>query len=850
MRQKIYFYALFFLLSIISGKTFAQYTVQVEGYVKDSETNEPLPYVNATIRGTSFGSITLANGYYSINSKSDSSVLVFSYIGYETVSVPLKKGRNTINISLKPDSYLLDEVVVTRRERYSRRENPAVEFVRKIIELRDRNKPEEYDYFSYNTYEQRTFAYDDFDVEKARQNWIYKKVDFIFDYVDSTSVRGRTILPLYNEEIIEDYYYRKAPKAERKVVKGYKRAGVIDIISEDGIKQFIDEAFQDVDIFQDNVQLCLNRFVSPLSSIGPVYYKYYLLDTLDIDGEKCLNLGFAPFNSESFGFVGHLYVTLDSTYFVKKVEINVPRDINLNFISEMSIHQDYIRTEDGTRILTKNDIAMIFSITKKSKGSYARRVALYRDHSFEPPTDMTVFVEKSPVMESEGARRQTDDFWNMAREGSGDIQKTSVEKMMAQLREVPVFYWSEKVIDALVNGYIQTSDTDSKFEIGPANTFISGNSLEGLRLRAGGGTTVNLSRQLFFDGYAAYGTKDKKLKGNALLEYSFNKKRTFRKEYPFHYLRAEYIYDINQIGQHYLYTNADNMFMMIKRRENNLLTYMQKGELSYYQEYFKGLGYSVKLRHLKEWATPDVPFLKIKADGSFAPEGHYTSAQLELFLRWAPNEKFYQSRNYRYPITLDAPIITLTHTMAKKGVFGTDHNYNKTELGVRKRFWLSPVGYVDFYGQAGQVWDRVPYPMLMIPNANLSYSIEAETFPLMDPMEFINDRFVSWEMTYYMNGFIFNRLPLIKKLQLREVITFRGWYGDLSDKNNPNIDGEGLYRFPGNTYMMGDKPYMEFGLGVENVFKLLRFDYVWRLSYRDHEKVPNSGIRVKMVFSF
>ena len=850
MRQKFYFYALFFLLSIISGKTFAQYTIQVEGYVKDSETNEPLPYVNATIRGTSFGSITLTNGYYSITSKSDSSVLVFSYIGYETVSVPLKKGRNTINISLKPDSYLLDEVVVTRRERYSRRENPAVEFVRKMIELRDQNKPEEYDYFSYNTYEQRTFAYDDFDVEKARQNWIYKKVDFIFDYVDSTSVRGRTILPLYNEEIIEDYFYRKAPKAERKVVKGYKRAGVIDIISEDGIKQFIDEAFQDVDIFQDNVQLCLNRFVSPLSSIGPVYYKYYLLDTLDIDGEKCLNLGFAPFNSESFGFVGHLYVTLDSTYFVKKVEINVPRDINLNFISEMSIHQDYIRTEDGTRILTKNDIAMIFSITKKSKGSYARRVALYRDHSFEQPADMTVFVEKSPVMESEGARRQTDDFWNMAREGSGDIQKTSVEKMMAQLREVPVFYWSEKVIDALVNGYIQTSDTDSKFEIGPANTFISGNSLEGLRLRAGGGTTVNLSRQLFFDGYAAYGTKDNKLKGNALFEYSFNKKRTFRKEYPFHYLRAEYIYDINQIGQHYLYTNADNMFMMIKRRENNLLTYMQKGELSYYQEYFKGLGYSVKLRHLKEWATPDVPFSKIKADGSFAPEGHYTSAQLELFLRWAPNEKFYQSRNYRYPITLDAPIITLTHTMAKKGILGTDHNYNKTELGVRKRFWLSPVGYVDFYGQAGQVWDRVPYPMLMIPNANLSYSIEAETFPLMDPMEFINDRFVSWEMTYYMNGFIFNRLPLIKKLQLREVITFRGWYGDLSDKNNPNIDGEGLYRFPGNTYMMGDKPYMEFGLGVENVFKLLRFDYVWRLSYRDHEKVPNSGIRVKMVFSF
>ena len=853
MRQKIFFLSVLFLfMGLVSVESYAQYKIQVDGYVKDSETNEALSVVTVALRGTTVGTATGGNGYYSINSNSDSSILVVSFVGYETQTIQLKKGKNRVNIDLKPASYELGEVVIRRgRERYSRRENPAVEFVKKVIERRDLNNPKDKDYLSYKTYEQRTFAYDDFDVEKAKQNWIYKKVDFIFDYVDSTSVRGRTILPLYNEEIIEDNYYRKSPKTERKTVQGYKRAGLIEIISEDGIKQFIDEAFQDVDIFQDNVRLCLNRFVSPLSSIGTTYYKYYLLDTVKIDGVECLDLGFAPFNSESFGFVGHLFVTLDSTYFVKKVELNVPRDINLNFISEMSINQEYIRAEDdSTRILTKNDIAMIFSLTKKSKGSYARRVALYSNHSFDVPADMTVFDEKSPVMESEGARRQTEEFWEQARAGSTEVQKTSVEKMMAQLREVPVFYWSEKVINALVNGYVQTSETNSKFEFGPVNTFISGNALEGLRLRTGGGTTVNLSRQLFFDGYMAYGFKDEKFKGDAILEYSFNKKRTFRKEYPFHYLRAEYRYDINQIGQHYLYTNADNMFMMIKRRENNLLTYMRNVELSYYQENYKGVGYSVMLRHLTEWATPDVPFPLIKADGSTVADDHYTSAQLELFFRWAPKEKFFQSRNYRYPITLDAPIITLKHTMAHKGILDTDHNYNRTELGLRKRFWFSPLGYVDIYGQAGQVCDRVPYPMLLIPNANLSYSIEAETFPLMDPMEFINDRFLSWEMTYYMNGWLFNRLPLIKKLQLREVVTFRGWYGDLSDKNNPEKNGEGLYRFPENTYMMGDKPYMEFGVGVENVFKLLRFDYVWRLTYKDHAGVPNSGLRFKMVFSF
>lgn len=853
MKQQVLWGWLSFLMLFVSEKAYSQqYTLQIEGSVEDAQTGEALPDVTVALRGTTIGTATSESGYFSIKATSDSLTLSVSYIGYETYYTTLKKGVNKLNIKLVQASYELDEVVVKPgKEKYSKKNNPAVEFVKKVAARRKLKDPYDRDYFSYNTYEQRTFARNDFDVEKARENWLYKKVDFIFDYVDSTSVKGRTILPLYNEEIIEDNFYRKSPHAERTLVKGTKRAGLVEIISEEGLKQFVDEAFQDVDIFQDNVPLFLNRFVSPLSSIGTNYYKYYLLDTLMIDGELCADLAFVPFNTESFGFIGHLYVTLDSTYFVKKVDLNVPRDINLNFVGDMNVTQEYMRTaEDSTRILLKNDIIVTFRLTAKDKGIYARRVALYRDHSFEKPDDMSVFEEKNPVMESEGARRQTDEFWNEARIGAEEVQKTSVEEMMAKLRDVPVFYWSEKIINVLINGYAQTSSTNSKFEFGPANTFLSGNALEGLRLRIGGTTTVNFSNRFFMDGYIAHGFADDKFKVNTIFEYSFNKKRTFRKEYPFHYLRAEYKYDINQIGQHYLYTNPDNIFMMLKRRENNLITYMRKAELSYYQENYTGFGYSIALRHLTEWATPDVPFSLIQADGSTIAASHYNSSQMEFFIRWAPNETFYQSRNYRYPITLDAPIITLSHITAKKDILGSGHDYNRTEIGLRKRFWLSPFGHVDLYAQAGKVWNRVPYPLLLIPNANLSYSIEPESFPLMNPMEFIHDQYASWEITYFLNGWLFNRLPLIKKIQLREVVSFRGWYGSLSDKNNPMIDGEGLYRFPENTYMMGDKPYMEIGLGVENIFKLIRLDYIWRLSYRDHEAAPNYGLRMKVKFSF
>ena len=857
MWQRIFLCVLFSLITVLCNTVYGQYTLQAEGFIRDSVTLVTLPNVTVTLRGASIGTASTENGYYILRTTSDSMMMTVSCIGYETQNIPLKKGLNQIDVYLKPAVFTLDEVTVRpRRERYTRRDNPAVSFIERMIARRGSHNPHECDFYSYNMYEQRTVAllenpYDKVEHKNKQQFRSTGKTGFIQDYIDSTSLEGHKILPFYNEEVTSDYYYMKTPRTERRIITGYRRAGLFEFIPEEGLKHMIDEAFQDIDIFQDNISLFLNRFVSPLSAIGPLYYKYYLLDTIPVDNEICVDVGFVPFNTESFGFVGHLFVTLDSTYFVKKISMITPRDVNLNLIGEMTFTQEFARAGNGVGKLLRNDISMIFQFYPNMPSAYGRRIAVYHDHSFEKPPDMTVFEEKNPLIELESARRLSEEEWNGERMKAGDIQNTNVDKMMNQFREIPFYYWSEKVVDALSNGYVQTSTTNSKFELGPINTFVSGNALEGLRMRVGGGTTTKLSQQLFLDGYMAYGFKDNKLKGNAILEYSFNKKKNFHNEYPLHYLRAEYKYDINQLGQQNIYMNADNMFLTLKRRENNLLTYLQQAEFSYYRENFKGLGYSIKFRHLTEWATPDVPFRLIQADGmDMAVDHHLTSAQLVFFFRWAPNEKMFQTRSYRYAITIDAPIITLTHTTARKGVLGTDHTYNRTELGIRKRFWLSPFGYIDMYGHAGQVWNKAPYPLLLIPNANLSYLLESETFSLMNPMEFINDRYVSWETVYHLNGWVFNHTPLIKKLQLREVVSFRGWYGDLSNRNNPFLNRVGLYRFPENTYLMEDKPYMEMGVGVENIFKLLRLDYVWRLSYRDHFDTPKNGIRLKIVFGF
>ena len=853
MELKRCLFLLIFGLSLCSPtRLFAQQLIEIDGIVKDSLADEALPYVSVFLDGTNIGTITNEDGFFTLKAYSDSRKLAIKYLGYEDYFLPVKAGEaNHVTILLKPIAYELGDVIVrVQKEKYSRKDNPAVEFINNVIDRRKLNDPRNHDYYSFQTYEQKSFAQNDFDAKTMKDNWLLKRMDFLLEYVDTSAVTGKPILPLFNEEIIENTYYRRLPKTEKSVIEGFKRAGLIEIISEDGMTQILEEVFKEVDIFQDNIPLFLNRFVSPIASFGPSFYKYYIADTLLIAGEQCIQISFVPFNSESFGFTGHLFVTLDSTFFVKKAKLNVPKAINLNYVSYMSIEQDYVRTEDNTRLITKNDIVVELKILEKQSGLYARRLRLYRDHSFEEPDDLDVFKQDAPVVELDDARKQPEIYWHERRIKEKEIKDTSVDKMMMRLRKLPVFYWSEKVVGALINGYVQTSDVNSLFEFGPANTLVSGNMLEGTRFRLGGTTTVNFSNRFFADGYVAYGTGDRKFKYDAILEYSFNNKKAFRKEYPFHYLRAEYKYDINQIGQHYLYTNPDNIFMMPKRRKNDLITYMQTAELGYYHEYYNGWAYGVSARHLTEWATRYVPFNEIKADNAVAPVDHYRSAQIEFKLRWAPNEKFYQSRNYRYPITLDAPILTFSHVMARRGILGSDHNYNRTDIGLRKRFWISPFGYIDIYAQGGSVWDRVPYPLLIIPNANLSYSIEQESYMLMDPMEFINDKYASWEVTYYLNGSVLNRMPLVKYLQLREVISFRGWYGELSDKNNPKKNGVGLYQFPSNTYLMTEGPYMEFSFGLDNIFKVLRLDYVWRLSYKNHPNTPNDGVRMKMQFSF
>lgn len=857
MRKYITGIFILLLIILLPSKAGAQ-TTTITGVVTDSITEAPLSFISVFLGGTTTGVMTDENGRYTIRtSRTDFSEVGATSLGYREKRIPVKPGgTHVVNFALRPSDYILKDVdVKPRKEKYSRKNNPAVEFVKKLIALRDENDPENHDYFSYEQYDKMTMALNDFSEEK-KDKWIFKNFQFLFDFVDTSEITGKPILTVSIREKVSKNYYRKSPEQRRQKVEGVYHEGVDDMFSREGITAFYNEVFKEIDIFQNNITLMLTRFVSPLSTLGPAFYKYYLGDTLMLDGEKCLKLQFVPFNSESAGFVGTLYVTLDSTYFVKKLDMAVPKDINLNFVEDLIISQEFTRTADGTRIKTKDDMVVEFQMMPGTPKLYTRRLAMYRRHSFEPPVEqdvMALFDQENRVVVDEMAEVMPASFWDDNRQAELKKKEGMVSQLLEKLRSNPVYYWLEKIIKILITGYVETNeDKDlSKFDFGPMNTTISGNTVEGARLRVGGFTTANLNKHWFWKGYVAYGFRDHRVKYSSRVEYSFNEKSYSPAEYPIHSLALTHTYDINQLGQQYQYTNKDNVFLALKRMSDTKTSYLQNTELSYQREHDFGFSYGANLRYKIEESTRWVPFI----ENSGKVHKYYNWAETEVHLRYAPNEKFYQTKGMRYPINRDAPIFFLSHTFSPKDFLGSSYMINRTDFRFSKDFWFSAFGHLETEFQFSHVWNQAPFTMLILPNANLSYTIQEGSYSLLSPMEFVLDSYASWDITYFANGILFNRIPGIKMLRMREVLSFKGFFGNLSNKNNPLLTDRNpnLWRFPGENavYVMNPRrPYMEFGAGLDNIFKILRIEYVWRLTYREHTDVAKGGVRIALHFSF
>ena len=755
----------------------------------------------------------------------------------DTVSFENAKGRDLKEVVVKP-----------KKQKYSKKNNPAVDLMERVRHDRKLQNPRDADHYSYEKYEKTVLAINDFNMDLTRNNGkIGKQFKFFTQFIDTARWTGKRILDLSLKEKSSTVLSGKKSGKEVEIVKGLRSHGLDDEFNKENVRKLFEDMLREIDLYQNDIALMQNRFVSPLSAIAADYYKFEIVDTVPIGKERCVELTFFPHNPESFSFNGKLYIPVeDSVKYIKRVSMRVPKAINLNYVDNIFVSQNFTKDSIGNVHKTLDDLCLEMQFLPGTPKLYGSREVRYRDFSYDDKFSEYNHGITGAEIITEGADKRNSEFWDRSRIMPLSYAESKMSDMMLTLRKQPLLYWTEKVIKVLVNGYVTTGNP-SKFDIGPVNTFISHNTAEGWRFRVGGVTTPALSRHFFARGYVAYGLRDRKIKYNGEMEYSFIPKTYTSREFPVNSIRASYQYDKDQLGQHYLFTNADNIFLSLKRMRSDLITYRRIAKLEYNLELKNNFSFGVELRHEVQEATKWVSFRR----SSGVCDDKFTQAAFRIALRYAPGEKFVQGTTSRKPINLDAPIFLLTHEYGPRGFLGADFTLNKTELSMQKRFWFSAFGYTDIVLKGGIIWSKVQFPALLWQNANISYTIQPESFTLLNPMEFAMDRYASLDFSYYMNGLIFNRIPLVNKLKLREVFTFKGFVGKLGRRNNPEYD-DNLYQFPSDagTVPMGSKPYMEIGAGIDNIFTILRVDYVWRLTYRDRPGIDKSGLRVSLHFSF
>lgn len=837
---------------------------QVRGTVTDSLTQAPISFVQVYYEGTSVGTQTDDRGRYELPSPvgNKPATLIFSSIEYDKKSFTVRPGANRrINVRLSETAHALSEVTVKpRRERYSRKNNPAVELIRKVIANKKKADLRNHDWYSYYGYQKMTTSLDDVTADMLDEG-IFKQMPFLKEQIELDSATNRMVLPVSMDETVTRYIWRRSSRTEKSIVMGQKSVGVNNLLSVgEGMTTIMESIFGQIDIYDEDIDLLEKRFISPIASTGAIsFYKYYIMDTLDVAGDSCIHLTFVPQNSQDFGFSGHLYVVKDPSYQVKMCRMTLPKKTGVNFVDEIDILQEFQRLPDGSWGMKTDDLRVNLSLVDVLQGVQVQRTTRYTGYSFDPLEETALFQNKLKEEVHVDAQIQDQAFWDEHRPVPLTEKEKGMKRFVDDIKQMPGYKYLIFAARALVENFIETGkgEEPSKFDIGPVNTLVSSNYIDGVRLRLSGKTTAALNPHLFFNGYVAYGFKDGRPKYKAELEYSFAKKKRLPFEFPRRSVSISHQYDVMSPSDKYLVTDKDNMFLSFKSNTVDQMSFMRKTILAFNYEAANNFSTRVELRHINDRPVGKLSYIRNDGTGTNAVHD-MTTAEASVTLRYAPGETFVNSKQGRMAVNRNASVYSLTHTVGMKGVLGGGYDYHISELSLYKRFWLSSWGRVNATLKAGVVWDKVPFPFLSFPATNQSYIIQLNHFHLINNMEFLNDRYASLDLTAELNGVLLNRIPLIKRLKWREVFGVNILYGGLSDRNNPDarpLDAD-LFLFPrrdGRTtsfVMDPDVPYIEYHVGLHNVFKILRIEYFRRLTYLHQPDVNKHGVRMALQFKF
>ena len=820
MMRYIFIVCLFVLIPFVG---YSQLT-KIKGIAIDASTKQPIPFANIYFKNTTIGISAGFEGEFSLEVDTPTDTLVASALGYHNAYVRIKKGVfQNVEFKLNPTEFSLNEVEIFAES------DPMLILFNKMIGNKEHNNPEEFDFYEYRLYSKIEIDANNVN-DKFKRSRMMKKFQVAFQYIDTSTINGKAYLPIFMSESVSHVFKKNKPKKAKEIIIASKISG----INNESMSQYLGGLYQEINIYDNYISIFDKNFISPLANSGLTSYKYVLLDTVIVNNKNTYHVMFRPLRKQELTFVGELWIH-DTTYAVIKSDMKVAVNANINFINDVAIGLEYDYVENSHWVLSKDKIVLDLNVVENSMkvpGFFARRNSHYSNFVFNQAPPDSIFSQATDIIVLKGDRDKTEGYWVNNRDVPLNKNESGVYSMVDSVQNIPLFKTYIDAIYLLTGGHLNWG----KFELGPVFKGLSYNTTEGVRVRVGGRTNKKFSEHIRLHGYVAYGFGDEQLKGAGGMYYLLKKN-------PYRKIGIDFKYDLEQLGQRNVKFSNDNFLSSILARSPNDKQSLVEGYKIYYDhEWFSGFKTVLSFNQRKMFPVGNLKF-EVWNGESYSELESIKTSEISMKIRFAHREKYFVGAFDRITLGTKFPILEMNMTYGVPGLFSAKDEYFRMIFQLKHWFNVGGIGRSKYVVETGKLWGTVPYPLLEIAPGNQTLIGEQYAYNLMNYYEFINDEYLSVFYTHHFDGLLFNHLPLIRKLNLREVIHAKGIIGNLSDANaNFSI-------FPSYTYSL-TKPYYEAGVGIENIFKVARIDFIWRLNHHDHPNTQRFGVFISLQIAF
>ncbi|MGY3791396.1 DUF5686 family protein [Aquimarina sp. 433] len=824
-------------LFLVCSNSFILAQTKVSGYVYDSN-KQAVPFANIVFVNSTIGTITDENGKFYMESDENHSSIKVSFLGFQTKTVKLTK-RTTYNMEvvLEEEAASLDEVVIYKGKT-SKKNNPAIDILRKIWENRRENGVKKFKQYNYDKYEKLEFDLNTIDSALVNSR-IFNGMEFIFEDIDTSRITGKTYLPIFLNEAISKVYGDNEINEFKEVLKGNKNAGFSD---NQTLIAFVKDLYSDYNIYDNYLKFFDKSFTSPLSRTGINVYNYVLTDSAYIGNKWCYNIVYYPRRKNELTFKGDFWVN-DTTWAIKEINLEVTKSANINWVKDLYIEQEFDVLNDSIFLITKDYFQSDFAFNKKekSRGVYGKRTTLYDNYKFDQKKDKK-FYQSQVDPYNQDIYNRDDSFWANARMEELNKDEKKVYKLLDTLRTVKAFKRLYNVGTILATGYVEFNGWD----FGPLFSTVGFNAIEGFRLRAGGRTYFTANDRWRIEGYGAYGLRDNKFKYGVSGKYLVDRKSRL-------IVSAGNRRDVEQLGASLTNTNDVEgrslaSSSIVATGDNNRLTSINLSAFSMQIEPRKNftIGVTGSYRTLKP-ADRDLFSLDFFDPDTGEVKSEITQAEIATTLAYYPGRK---TTGYGVDkITVndgDYAQLFLNYSVGLDHILESDFEYQKVQFFYRQPWNIGGFGVLNSSIELGKTFGEVPLGLLSVVPGNQTYLSIQNTFPLLNFYEFVTDTYAAVHIEHNFNGRIFSRIPLLRKLNLRELVGVRGVWGELSDENI-TLDASGFLQTVG---APDEEIYWEYSVGVGNIFKIFRIDFHFRGNYFDNPDARDFGVTGSFGFYF